>query len=186
MAFILKRKQLAFLPPLLLLIGFSIYFTNHKEPVPKESITVTKQTGIKEGQFAPDFELKTVNGHLVRLSDYRGQKILLNFWASWCPPCKSEIPDLKDFYTEHKKENMIVLSINMTYAEKNEQSVHAFQDMYKINYPILLDKSGNTAKLYGIMTIPTSYFIDSKGLIRKRTIGPLQKENIENLIDTLD
>jgi peroxiredoxin len=184
--FILKRKQLAFLPPLLLLIGFSIYFTNHKGPISEESITVTKQTGINEGQFAPDFELKTADGHIVRLSDYRGQKILLNFWASWCPPCKSEIPDLNEFHKVHKKENVTVLSINMTYAEKSEQSVHTFQDMYKINYPILLDESGNIAKLYGIMTIPSSYFIDANGLIHKRIIGPLRKENIENLIDTLD
>lgn len=186
MPFTLKRKQLTFLPPFLLLIGFSIYFTNPKEPLSEESITVTTQSGIKEGQLAPDFELKTADGQIARLSDFRGQKILLNFWASWCPPCKSEIPDLNEFYKEHKKENVTVLSINMTYAEESKQAVHTFRDMYKINYPILLDQSGNIAKLYRIITIPTSYFIDANGIIRKRIIGPLQKENIENLIKTLD
>ena len=172
---------------LLMLITIALILTtHHNEFRSDDSIPITAQTAYNEGQLAPNFKLKTLDGQTLQLSDYRGQKILLNFWASWCPPCKSETPDLNEFYIEHKKENMIVLSVNMTYAEKNNQSVQAFQDTYKIKYPVLLDQTGDIAELYGILTIPTSYLIDSTGTIQKRIIGPLQKENIEQLMETLD
>jgi peroxiredoxin len=182
----LKNKTIAILAPFFLFIILFIYTQTQKEPIAEEAIPVLTQTGIKEGQSAPDFELKTQDGKTIKLSDYRGQKVLLNFWASWCPPCKLEIPDLNEFYSEHKMEKITVLSVNMTYSEKNKQTVQAFQDMYKIRYPVLLDQAGSIEKLYKIITIPTSYFIDSNGIIQKRIIGPLQKETIVNLMETIN
>ena len=87
---------------------------------------------------------------------------------------------------ENKNKNVTILSINMTYAEKNEKTLSSFLDMYRVNYPILLDESGDIAELYGIITIPTTYFIDSNGFIQKRIIGPVQKPEIEGLIKMID
>ena len=182
----MKNKTIAILAPFFLFIFLFIYTQTQKESNTEETIPVLTQTGIKEGQSAPDFELKTQDGKSIKLSDYRGQKVLLNFWASWCPPCKKEIPDLNEFYSEHKMEKITVLSVNMTYSEKNKQTIQAFQDMYKIRHPVVLDQTGTIAGLYKIITIPTSYFIDSNGIIQKRIIGPLQKETIKNLMDSID
>ena len=182
----MKKRTLASLS-LLILLTIALPTTTHQKALQsQESLPVTTRTGFSEGQFAPNFTLKTMDGQIFKLSDYRGQRILLNFWASWCPPCKSEIPDLNDFYIENKQEKIMVLSVNMTHAEKNTKSIQAFQDMYKIKYPVLLDQSGDIANLYGILTIPTSYLINSNGIIQKRIIGPLQKETIKTLIETLD
>ena len=182
----MKNKRIAILAPFLVFLTLFIYTQPEKKPITEESVPASVNTGFNEGKSAPNFELKTQDGQSIHLSDYRGQKVLLNFWASWCPPCKSEIPDLNEFYIEHEKQKMTILSVNMTYSEKNKQTVKSFHHMYKIKYPVLLDQTGNIAKLYGIITIPTSYFIDSNGIIQKRVIGPLEKETIENLMDSMD
>ena len=178
----MKKKTLASLSLIILFSVTLSSITNQKESVYKETITVANQTKAYEGQLAPNFKLKTLEGKTLKLSNFRGQTVLLNFWASWCPPCKSEIPDLNEFYLEHKMENIVILSVNMTYAEKSVQKVQAFQNMYKIKFPIMLDESSDIAELYGIRTIPTSYLIDENGIIQKRIIGPLQKERIEILL----
>ena len=79
---------------------------------------------------------------------------------------------------------MVVVSVNMTYAEKNVQSVKAFQDMYKVKFPILLDQTSRIAELYGIRTIPTSYLINENGIIQKRIIGPLHKDGLKILLES--
>ena len=167
-----------------MLFTISLPATNLKESIYQEAVTVTNLPKAKEGHSAPNFKLKTLDGDISELSDYRGQKILLNFWASWCPPCKSEIPDLNDFVLESQKEKMVVVSVNMTYAEKNVQSVKAFQDMYKVKFPILLDQTSRIAELYGIRTIPTSYLINENGIIQKRIIGPLHKDGLKILLES--
>ena len=182
----MKKKPMLFLSLLILCMFTFALPSNKKEPATDNSMTVTAQTGIDEGQLAPNFKLKSINGQIVQLSDYRGQKVVLNFWASWCPPCKVEIPVLNEYYMENKNKNITILSINMTYAEKNKKTLSSFLDMYRVNYPILLDESGDIAELYGIITIPTTYFIDSNGFIQKRIIGPVQKPEIEGLIKMID
>ena len=182
----MKKKPMLFLSLLILFIFTFTLPANKKEPATDDTITVTAQTGTNKGQLAPNFKLKTMDGHTVQLSDYRGQKLILNFWASWCPPCKVEIPDLNAYYMENKNKNITILSINMTHAEKNDKTLRSFLNMYKVNYPILLDRSGDIADLYGIITIPTTYFIDSKGFIQNRMIGPIQKTEIEGLLKMID
>ena len=182
----MKKKTFVILILLTLLTVGLPSTINHKEVINKESITAAYQPGFIEGKDAPNFKLESLNGRMYKLSDFRGQTILLNFWASWCPPCKTEIPDLNEFFLEHKKEKIVVLSVNMTYAEKSIQNVKAFQNMYKIRFPVLLDQFNEMADLYGIKTIPTSFLIDATGKIQKRIIGPLQKDRIELLLDKIE
>lgn len=126
--------------------------------------------GLELGNIAPDFELTTLDGDEVSLSDFRGQRVLLNFWATWCPPCRAEMPDIEEFYLNH---DVVVLAVNLTDAEPNVQQVQDFVDEYYLSFPILLDETVSVATMYEIQPIPTSYLIDSNGVIQNKAFGPL-------------
>jgi len=143
---------------------------------------VSTEAGINEGQLAPDFQLQNLSGESVKLSDYKGKKVILNFWASWCPPCKAEMPHMEQFYKEHKNSDISLVSVNLTNAEKSMSSVKQFMNDYKLTFPILLDKDGMIGNEYQAITIPTSYIIDSTGVIQKRIVGPMDQETMNDLI----
>ncbi|RKQ37294.1 redoxin domain-containing protein [Oceanobacillus halophilus] len=126
--------------------------------------------GLDIGNLAPDFELETLDGEVVTLSDFRGERVMINFWATWCPPCKAEMPDMEKFYQET---NVTILAVNLTETETNIQQIQRFVDDYNLTFPILLDKSILVAGLYAIQPIPTSYMIDTDGIIQFKTFGPM-------------
>ncbi len=97
-----------------------------------------KEIGIEEGQQAPDFTLRTLSGESSSLSDVRGKKVLLNFWATWCKPCRQEMPAMEELQKEHS--DLAVIAVNFTSAEKSEKQVQAFADTYHLTFPILIDK----------------------------------------------
>jgi peroxiredoxin len=142
--------------------------------------------GIKNNNLAPDFELTTLDGKNVKLSDYRGKKVILNFWATWCPPCKAEIPDLEKFYSDFKDKDTVILGVDLMQSEKSQQSVSMFVGTYKITYPILLDKEGTANQKYQISAIPTSYIIDSKGVIRNKVVGPMDYETMKSMLESIN
>lgn len=133
--------------------------------------------GLETNQQAPDFKLTTLDGKEVKLSDYRGKKVILNFWATWCPPCKEEIPQMEKYYkNQAKNENVEILAVNLTKSDKDENYIADFVKTYDMTYPVLLDKEGKQQEKYEIVTIPTSYFIDTKGIIQKVAIGPVDHD----------
>jgi len=134
--------------------------------------------GIKMENQAPNFQLRDLNGNQVSLADYHGKKVLLNFWASWCPPCKAEMPHMEEFYKEYKDEGYVILALNMTNTEDSLEDVTAFARDQKLTFPILLDEKGEVSADYEILAYPTSYFIDSTGVIRNKVTGALDKENL--------
>ncbi|MBD8071450.1 redoxin domain-containing protein [Bacillus sp. PS06] len=144
------------------------------------------QVGIQEGNQAPDFELEQVGGGQLKLSDLRGKKVILNFWASWCPPCKSEMPHMQSFYEDQKGGNVEILAVNLTNAERQKDAVDAFVKEYKLSFPILLDQNGEVGEAYRVFTIPTSLFIDSNGIIVKKMIGPMDKQMMEEMITSFE
>ena len=151
------------------------------------------ETGIKKGQLAPDFTLQTVTGESFTLSDLKGKKVLLNFWASWCPPCKKEMPDLQDYYENYaKEENVEIVAVNLTYTEKslttNEavEAVRLFVDSYDLTFPIPLMEEDSISKTYQILTIPSTFMIDTEGKIQRQIIGPLNVESIHEYVSQLD
>ncbi|TLS38012.1 redoxin domain-containing protein [Pseudalkalibacillus caeni] len=143
------------------------------------------ETGIQEGNKAPDFQLTTLKGDTLKLSDLEGKKVLLNFWASWCPPCKAEMPHMQDFYTENK-EQVEVVAVNLTSAESNKGNVQQFAKDYGLTFPIPYDENGEIGATYQAFTIPTSYWIDSNGLIQKKVVGPMSKDMMIKLAESIE
>jgi len=145
---------------------------------PKE---LKAQTAASLGFLAPDFALKDLNGQTVRLSDFRGKPVLLNFWAAWCPPCRKEMPDLQNFY-ERYGEKIVLLGVNWG---EDAKTVKEFLDRYGVKYLNLLDERGTAFVLYKLTGIPTSFFIDREGYIRGVWLGPLKVEEIAGIFERL-
>ena len=134
------------------------------------------KVGLAVENFAPDFELVTLDGKRVKLSDYRGQRVLLNFWATWCPPCREEMPDMQKF---HENEDVIILAVNLTETEVSQENVTKFVEKYGLTFEILMDEHVEVAKLYKIQPIPTTYMIDSSGRVQQFSFSQLNYEIME-------
>ncbi|RRN67795.1 TlpA family protein disulfide reductase [Peribacillus simplex] len=166
---------------LLSLITIAIVQAMDNEPKGKDE--KDSLGGLKIGAKAPDFTLKTLDGKQVELSDYKGKKVMLNFWATWCPPCKKEMPDMEK-YTQQAGDDVVVLAVNID----PENDVKSFVNNNGITFTIPLDSQ--SAKnpvndLYNISFIPTTYFIDKKGIIRNKVISPMQLTDMERNINSM-
>jgi peroxiredoxin len=124
----------------------------------------------QKGFLAPDFELQTTSGEIIRLSDLRGQAVLVNLWATWCPPCRAEMPAIDKVYNEYKDKGFVVLAINMTYQDTFSK-IAPFVNEHNLTFSILLDQSGDTAEAYQLRSLPTSFFIGRDGIINEVIIG---------------
>lgn len=147
----------------------------------KTDKSVEPNIGIEKGNLAPDFQLTTLDGKQVKLSDYKGKKVILNFWATWCPPCIAEVPDLEKFYSDYKDKDVVIIGVNLTKAEKNQSEVKDFVKSSGITYPVPLDTENLASGMYQVSVIPTSYVIDSRGIISEKVVGPMDFEKMKNL-----
>lgn len=149
-------------------------------PPTTESIPVHKVPGPEIGQKAPDFKLETLDGKTVQLSDLQGKRVMLNFWATWCPPCKAEMPAMEKLYQE-AGDDFEIIAVNID--TKND--VAGFVNDMGLTFPILLDKTEQVMKTYQILSIPTSYFIDRSGVIQHKFIGAMPFDKMKELTDSL-
>ncbi len=133
--------------------------------------------------MAPDFTLTSVEGKDVSLSDYRGKVIILDFWATWCPPCKAEIPGFVELYSQYNDQGLEIIGISLDQGDLSV--VPAFVKSYNVNYPILYYKDEVISNYGGIRSIPTTFIIDKEGNIVQRLVGYKPKEFFEELIKTL-
>ncbi len=141
------------------------------------------EVGLQKGQKAPDFELQTMDGETVKLSDYRGQKVMINFWATWCPPCRAEMPDMQKFY---ENEDVEILAVNLTQTESDASDVTKFVDDFGLTFPILMDENITVANQYEIKPIPTSYFVDSEGYIQYVALGAMNYDLMIQQYEQMD
>lgn len=143
--------------------------------------------GLALGETAPNFELETLEGETVKLSDYRGKKVILNFWATWCPPCRAEMPHMQKYYEEQAvKDNVEVLAVNLTTKDHGMEKITSFVSEYELSFPILLDSKGAMGSVYQAVTIPTSYILDTEGRVQSKFVGPMDQATIENLISKIN
>jgi peroxiredoxin len=152
-----------------------------EETAETEDIPGAKLSALREGAEAPDFELTALDGKTVKLSDYRGKKVILNFWATWCPPCKAEMPHMQNFYEENKDKGVEILAVNLTNMDKGVDEVQKFVKEYGLTFTIPLDEEGVAGTTYQAFTIPTSYILDENGVITKKIVGPMDENMMKEL-----
>ncbi len=140
----------------------------------------SESTGTQVGERAPDFQLQSLNGQTISLSDLRGEPVLLNFWATWCGPCVSEMPHLEQIYQEWSNKGLVLWTIDI--GESSSQA-QGFMQYYNLSLPVLLDTQQRVAQKYSIMGIPSTFFIDKDGIIQGKKVGAfLSEEEIEQYL----
>ena len=154
--------------------------TGYEVDLSKDSI------GIKKGDIAPDIMMTNLAGEEVKLSDYLGKKVVLNFWATWCPPCRAEMPHMQTYYDEHKeKQNVEIIGFNMTFSGDSIEKVEQFVSSYKLTFPIYTTFDDSILNQYGVLTMPSTYFIDEEGRIHGKVIGPLDEDSLAFYIEDM-
>ena len=129
------------------------------------------------GFLAPDFTLETIQGDTVTLSDLRGKAVLVNLWATWCPPCRAEMPAIQKLYKEYQDRDFVVLAVNAT-NQDTLSKIPDFTGEYGLTFPILLDTAGEVSRRYQLRSLPSSYFISRDGIIQEVVIGGPMAETL--------
>jgi cytochrome c biogenesis protein CcmG/thiol:disulfide interchange protein DsbE len=141
------------------------------------AVTSETRAAPQAGFPAPDFTLKTPTGETYVLSELRGQVVLVNLWATWCPPCRAEMPAMERMYQEYKDRGFIVLAVNTT-SRDDPFAVVPFAEEHELTFPILLDETNEVATAYQLRSLPSSFFIDRDGIISEIVIGGPMSEAV--------
>jgi len=159
-------------------------YTPDETPAPEES--KTPETTLERKKIeAPDFAVYDAEGNTVKLSDFKGKPVVLNFWASWCGPCRVEMPDFDEVYAD-VKDDIVFMMVNLTDGQQETQaSAQAYIDEQGYHFPIYFDIDRDAAYTYGISSIPSTLFIDSEGYVSNAYRGMISKETLEKEIDLI-
>jgi len=176
-----------------LFIALAVFAYNRlgQNVTPRSDVSVTpeegkvSQTKKEEKSKAPDFTVLDADGNLVKLSDYKGKPIVLNFWASWCPPCKGEMPEFNQVYQDvgHDITFMMVDLVDGQRETKEKGAQYVKDQGY--SFPVYFDADQDAANTYGIMSIPTTVFIDKDGYIVTGAQGAIEAETLRKGIDMI-
>jgi peroxiredoxin len=173
----LKRNIVVFAVMVVVIAGLLLMarFRQHLPGAPGSS---SGNSVADKGKPAPDFTLTDLQGHAVRLKDLRGKAVVLNFWATWCPPCKEEIPWFVQMQKQYGAQGLQVVGVSMD-DDGDQKAIAKFAAENSINYPILLGKE-QVAQLYGgIDYLPTTFYIDRRGVVVERVFGQPERSEIE-------
>lgn len=173
---------------IIVFIGLALWGFGTVQSNKSDSNMISSQranVGLEVGNLAPDFELKTVEGNSIKLSSLKGKKVILNFWATWCPPCRQEMPDMEKFYTENKDSGIEILAVNLLQTEKGPAEVSAFIQDFGITFPVVVDEQGSVGKLYKVSSIPASFIIDSEGVIQRKIVGPMTYDSMKSMLGAI-
>lgn len=179
----MQQTQRRIIYLLILMLGFAWIFVSADR---SGTSTSGRIPAPQQGFSAPDFELKTPNGETIKLSELSGQAVLVNLWATWCPPCRAEMETIEKVYQEYQDQGFTVLAVNMTYQDE-PLKVMPFVTEHRLTFPILLDETGEMANAYQLKSLPSSYFINREGIINEVVIGgpmseALLRTRIENIL----
>ena len=159
---------------IIIFIGAILFFFEHfiEAPISITDVQVEENFDQRKsavGYLAPDFSLRNLKGNYESLDSFRGQVVVLNFWATWCAPCRVEMPSFEKLYRRYRSEGVAVLAVTL---DKNAgPKIKSFVDEYELSFPILLDEKGEVERLYPSMTIPFTYVIDREGRVVARVDG---------------
>jgi peroxiredoxin len=137
---------------------------------------------IKIGEAAPNFTLVNLEGDTVELNDYRGKGVFINFWATWCEPCKIEMPHMDKQYQLMKDQGIEILAINI---QQSELEVSTFTKRLGLTFPILLDLDKSVTNRYGVGQLPSSFFIDKNGIVLSKVAGPMNERRIHQQLQLI-
>ncbi len=160
--------RVAILGVLLLALVFAVYSSLEKDP-----------NAVKVGREAPNFSLEQLNGSPITLADLRGKGVVLNFWGTWCEPCKAEMPALQKQYDAYKDKGLVIIGVNIG---ESPITIEPFLKQHGVNFPILLDRKSQITKLYRIGPIPTTFFIDAEGEVQEIFIGQMNEAMIADKV----
>lgn len=135
------------------------------------SVEFSNQIDIEGDIPAPDFTLPGLDGKMVNLSDYRGRVVLVNIWATWCPPCVAEMPSMEKLYRKFKGQNFEILAVSID--EMGRKAVAPFMKKTRLTFPALIDSEGAIKSVYRITAVPESFIIDKQGFLIKKIVGPV-------------
>jgi cytochrome c biogenesis protein CcmG/thiol:disulfide interchange protein DsbE len=178
----MQQNQRIILYILILIAGASwTLLSANKTLSPTIEANVAPQAGFR----APDFTLISSNSKAYSLSNFRGQAILVNLWATWCPPCRAEMPVLEKMFMEYKNKGFTILAIDMTYQD-DPLAVDPFAKKYGLTFPILFDQNGLAAAAYQLRSLPSSFFIKRDGTILEVVIGgPMSEALLRTRIEEI-
>lgn len=140
------------------------------------------QNALKVGDVAPNFELIDLDGDSHQLSDYRGQGVFLNFWGTWCAPCKKEMPAMGRQYEVYKDQGVQVLAVNIA---ESDFKVRTFADQYGMVFPTLIDKTKSVMRIYNVKPLPTTLLINPEGKITKIITGGMTEKDIKEYMESI-
>lgn len=155
------------------LIGIVIYNVFAPEKEATYGITDAGE-GLEVGQIPPQFKLQNAQNEEVTLNDFKGQKIILNFWATWCKPCREEMPLFEEI--DQAYDDVVVLAINMANQDSGKEKVEQFLKEQNLTFPVIFDETGDVGNAYKIANLPGTYFIDEDGKIMSKVPGQVHEE----------
>ncbi len=162
------KKQWILLGLIIILVGIAVY----------QSSTVNEEELPKAGFKAPPFSLQALDAQSYSLEGLEGKPVVINFWASWCGPCRKEAPELVKLYEKYNTQ-LEIYAVNMT-ADDSIGDATAFAKEFGFAFPVLLDEKGEVAKRYQVQSIPTTFFVNREGIIVDKTLGLVDRQTLEN------
>jgi cytochrome c biogenesis protein CcmG/thiol:disulfide interchange protein DsbE len=176
------RKLFPFGVVAILLLGIWWIAFSAVEPSTDQSTHIKAP---QSGFLAPDISLRSSDGDILSLEDYRGQAVLVNLWASWCGPCRAEMPAMEKIYQDLQDQGFVVLAVNATHQD-SEGAALGFIDDYNLTFPVLFDEDGRVSQAYRLQALPSSYFIDRHGIIQEVVIGgPMAEALLRTRVESL-
>lgn len=165
----------------LFVVGLLFFFEHfHEEPISVGDVKIEEkfdQEKSSVGYLAPQFTLRNLDGNLVSLNSFKGQVVVLNFWATWCVPCRIEMPAFENLYRRYRSEGVTVLGVSLDKGA--DDKVRQFVEDYKLSFPVLMDSEGDVEKLYPSVSIPFTFVIDKAGRVVARVDGAKNWESRE-------
>ncbi|MEW6102946.1 MAG: TlpA disulfide reductase family protein [bacterium] len=153
-----------------------------EKQIPEKQVAEKEPSNQAKIWNGPDFTLPTIDGETLTLSELSGKVIILDFWATWCPPCRMEIPDFIQLYSQYKDKGLLIIGLSL---DESPDNVRQFKEKMGINYPIVMGNQKVTEDFGGIRGIPTTFIIDREGNIETKIVGYRSKEVFEKEIDSL-